>query len=110
MTKRLYYEDAYCREFNARVTDCREGKRSWEVTLDQTAFYPEGGGQPSDRGWINAIFVKDVYIKDDTIYHVTEEGFQTGDQVQLSLDFDSRFALMQQHRGEHMLSSAFEHS
>ena len=43
MTKRLYYEDAYCREFDARVTGCREGKRGWEVTLDQTAFYPEGG-------------------------------------------------------------------
>lgn len=42
MTKRLYYEDAYCREFDARVTGCREGKRGWEVTLDQTAFYPEG--------------------------------------------------------------------
>ena len=60
MTKRLYYENAYCREFDARVTGCREGKRGWEVTLDQTAFYPEGGGQPADEGTLGEAKVLDV--------------------------------------------------
>ena len=59
-TKRLYYENAYCREFDARVTGCREGKRGWEVTLDQTAFYPEGGGQPADEGTLGEAKVLDV--------------------------------------------------
>ena len=48
-TKKLYYDDVYCRAFTARVTGCVQEKKTWLVTLDQTAFYPEGGGQPADR-------------------------------------------------------------
>lgn len=50
MTRRLYYEDSHLRSFTAQVTGCVRTDKGWEVTLDATAFYPEGGGQPCDLG------------------------------------------------------------
>ena len=49
-TEKLYYENAFLRDFTARVESCTEEKKGWCITLDRTAFYPEGGGQPSDTG------------------------------------------------------------
>ena len=104
MTKRLYYEDAYCREFNARVTDCREGKRSWEVTLDQTAFYPEGGGQPADEGTLGEAKVLDVKEGGEEVIHLCNRPLEPGSTVHGTLDWDRRFSFMQQHSGEHIFS------
>ena len=104
MTKRLYYENAYCREFDARVTDCREGKRGWEVTLDQTAFYPEGGGQPADEGTLGEAKVLDVKEGGEEVIHLCDRPLEPGSAVHGTLDWERRFRFMQQHSGEHIFS------
>ena len=104
MTKRLYYEDAYCREFDARVMDCREGKQGWEVVLDQTAFYPEGGGQPADEGTLGEAKVLDVKEGGEEVIHLCNRPLEPGSTVHGTLDWDRRFRFMQQHSGEHIFS------
>ncbi|MBR3310686.1 MAG: alanyl-tRNA editing protein [Solobacterium sp.] len=103
-TRKLYEEDAYLKSFSARVLECSAGKKGYEVILDETAFYPEGGGQPSDRGTLNGIPVKDVRTKNGEIVHMTAEPLAAGETVQGVIDFDRRFDLMQNHSGEHMVS------
>ena len=104
MTKRLYYEDAYCQEFDARVADCREGKQGWEVVLDQTAFYPEGGGQPADQGRLAEADVLDVKEGGEEIVHICDRPLVPGSTVHGTLDWNRRFRFMQQHSGEHIFS------
>ncbi|MDD7219363.1 MAG: alanyl-tRNA editing protein [Clostridia bacterium] len=104
MTKRLYYEDVYRKEFTATVLECTEGKKGFQVVLDATAFYPEGGGQPSDTGILGEARVSEVHEKDGEIIHYTDKPLKVGDQVEGRIDWDHRFDLMQQHSGEHMVS------
>ena len=68
-TEKLYYEDAKLWTFTAVVRDCREAKDGWDIVLDRTAFYPEGGGQPSDRGTLNGLDVLDVQECGGEILH-----------------------------------------
>lgn len=104
MTKKLYYLDSYLTEFSATVLSCSEGKKGYEVVLDQTAFYPEGGGQPADEGILGDRLVKDVRIREDVIYHIVDGPLQVGSSVVGKVDFDRRFDMMQQHSGEHIIS------
>ena len=103
-TRKLYYEDVYTKEFTAKVLECREGKKGYEIILDQTAFYPEGGGQPYDLGILNDVEVLEVHEKDGGIIHYTKEAIEPGKEVTGKIDWDRRFDLMQQHSGEHMVS------
>ena len=73
MTEKLYYTDSHIKEFDAMVTDCKNAESGFAVCLDKTAFFPEGGGQTSDTGFINGIRVFDVKIFDGVIYHYTEK-------------------------------------
>ena len=102
--RKLYYEDVYQKEFAAEVLECRETDRGYEVVLDQTAFYPEGGGQPCDLGTLNGISVVDVQEKGSEIVHYTEKPLETGSKVTGKIDWARRFDLMQQHSGEHIVS------
>ncbi len=104
MTDRLYEEDSFLREFEARVTDCvPDGQEFW-VTLDRTAFFPEGGGQSGDRGSLGSAQVLDTQLKEDEVRHRTDIPLEPGSTVQGLLDWDFRFTNMQLHSGEHILS------
>jgi alanyl-tRNA synthetase len=107
-TERLYFVDAYLTNFDARVVARAERAKRPAVALDRSAFYPEGGGQPPDRGTLNGVAVLDVQADGDIVWH-TLEGQLDGDEVHGAVDWARRFDHMQQHHGQHLLSAAFEH-
>ena len=102
MTRKLYYEDAYLKEAKAKVVEIKENA----LLLDQTVFYPTGGGQPHDKGWINGVEVLDVYKDEEgNVWHVVAEPekFKVGDEVELKIDWDYRYRLMRIHSALHLL-------
>ncbi len=103
-TKRLYDENSYIREFDARVLSCEEGKDGYEVVLDETAFFPEGGGQPADQGFLDDILVTDVRDMKDYVLHICTQFLEPGSVVHGRIDWERRFLHMQQHSGEHIFS------
>lgn len=103
-TQKRYYEDSQLREFTATVLRCEAVKGGWEVTLDATVFYPEGGGQPCDLGTLNDANVLDVQQRGEEIIHMCDKALEAGSTVSGCIDWDRRFDLMQQHTGEHILS------
>ncbi|MBI3281790.1 MAG: alanyl-tRNA editing protein [Acidobacteria bacterium] len=100
MTRRLYYEDSYLSSFQARVVEL-QGAR---VYLDQTAFYPASGGQPSDSGTIAGISVTDVIDEGERVAHLLDAAPDVG-IVEGRIDWARRFDHMQQHTGQHLLSA-----
>lgn len=102
MTQKLYYENQYIKEFTAGVVSCTEGKRGFEVILDKTAFFPEGGGQPGDTGFIDSAEVIDTVERGDDVVHICTKA--VSGEVECRLDFEKRFTNMQQHTGEHIFS------
>ncbi len=105
-TEKLYFENAYLKEFSARVIgrEIRDGQRL--VILDRTAFYPESGGQPHDLGILNGVKVIRVEEEDGVIFHFLD-GELAGDEVKGQIDWPRRFDHLQQHTGQHILSEAF---
>ena len=103
-TLKLYYTDAFLREFDGRVLACRPDGKKWLVALDQTVFYPEGGGQPADHGTLGGANVTDVHEKDGVIFHTCDKAVEVGQMVLGRIDWARRFDHMQQHSGEHILS------
>ncbi len=104
VTRKLYYEDCHARQFSAQVISCEETEKGFGVVLDQTAFYPEGGGQPCDLGTLNGIPVLDVQEQGEQVVHFCREALAPGSTVQGTIDWQRRFLLMQQHTGEHIVS------
>lgn len=106
MTEKLYYADSHLFGFDARVEEIITDNGRKAVVLDRTAFFPEGGGQPADRGNIESVSICDVQEKDGKILHYTESDvpFAVGDTVSCRLDEETRFARMQAHSGEHIVS------
>mgnify|MGYP000189038130 CR=1 FL=1 len=103
-TEKLYYQDPYLTAFTARVLTCEPAKTGFLVTLDRTAFYPEGGGQPADHGTLGAVSVTDVHERDGVIFHTCGGPVEAGSTVEGAVDWPRRFDHMQQHSGEHILS------
>lgn len=102
-TKRLYYEDSYLREFETRVIAREEYRGYPALILEATCFYPEGGGQPSDRGEIEGVKVFEVIEEGDKILHLLEAEVRAA-QVRGKIDWARRYDHMQQHSGQHLLS------
>lgn len=106
-TEKLFYQDPYLKEFNARILQKNQlANGHWKVLLDRTAFYPEGGGQPCDYGTLGFAKVIDVRTENGDIIHTTDSDPGNG-EVPGSIDWDRRFDHMQQHTGEHILSGIF---
>ena len=103
-TNKLFYADTGLREFCATVVDCFESKKGFEIELNQTAFYPEGGGQAADKGTINGIEVLHVHEDGERVLHLLPQPLPVGETVTGIIDYDHRFDLMQQHTGEHIVS------
>jgi alanyl-tRNA synthetase len=109
-TDRLYYEDQYGTEFEAIVLDVFEREEGYDVVLDQTMFYPEGGGQPPDAGTLTTeertVDVIDVQSHDGVIVHRTETDPGTGEFVRGQIDVDRRRRLMRHHTATHIVIHA----
>lgn len=105
MAERLYWKDAYMKEFTAHVVS----KTDQAIILDRTAFFPEGGGQVADTGLLNNIRVLDVCSEDDDVAHVVEQipSFVVGEQVNGVIDWDRRHRIMRLHTAAHIVFFCF---
>src|SRR5713226_5624068 len=110
VTERLYYHDSRLLEFDARVISLSERDDGQiAVTLDRTAFYPTGGGQPSDTGILGEARVVDcIDAETDGVLHLIVGSVpEIGDQIHGKIDWLRRLDHLQQHTGQHILSAAF---
>ena len=103
-TKKLYYVNSHLSQFFGRVLCCQPCDRGFEVILDQTAFYPEGGGQAADTGTLGAVRVLDVRERGGAIVHLCDGPVTVGQTLEGTIDYNLRFDRMQQHSGEHIVS------
>jgi len=108
LTKRLYYQDSYLKEFKAKVLKKIKIDNQPAVVLDETAFYPTSGGQPYDVGVIQDVSVVEVVEEGDEIIHILKEELkeEINSEVIGKIDWERRFDHMQQHLGQHILSGA----
>ena len=103
-TEKLYYIDSHLFDFEATVLDCRQVEKGWAVILDRTAFFPEGGGQPADTGFIGAAPVRDVQEQGGEILHFCGEALPVGAHLPCRVEREKRLVRMQNHSGEHIVS------
>ena len=110
-TRRLYFDDSFLREFDARVLSCEpeahSGAPAWAVLLDSTALYPASGGQPHDLGKLGDANVLDVRDEEDDIVHIINRELPLG-PIHGCIDWARRLDHMQQHTGQHLLSGMFQ--
>ena len=104
MTEKLFYQDSHRSTFTAIVREVRPSGNGYEIILDRTAFFPEGGGQSSDTGSLGGVSVSDVQEIDGKIIHYTDGPLVEGTEVEGCIDWTERFSKMQQHTGEHIVS------
>jgi alanyl-tRNA synthetase len=115
-THRIYYDDSYVQNFEARVLSCLPAapvqgsagtQPAWEVVLDQSAFYPSSGGQPNDLGLLGEAVVLDVRDDEDEVVHIVDRELDAG-AISGCVNWPRRFDHMQQHTGQHLLSAMFQ--
>ncbi len=104
MTERLYYTDSHIKSFTARVLSCEQTEKGFAVTLDRTAFFPEGGGQLGDSGYIAQVRVFDTHEKNGEVLHYVNQALTVGEQYDCKIDWEQRYRRMQNHSGEHIVS------
>ena len=104
MSEKLFYEDSHMVSFSAIVEACERVDEHYEAVLSRTAFFPEGGGQYADTGFIDGVRVFDVQEKQGKIYHKLEQEISVGKEVTGMIDWEERFSKMQNHSGEHIIS------
>ena len=102
--ERLYEANPFLTCFDAVVQSCAQGKKGYDIILDRTAFYPEGGGQPYDTGTLGGVRVLEVHNREGQVVHTCDGPLEDGSVVSGEIDWDRRFDLMQQHSGEHIVS------
>ena len=109
MTERLYYNDPHTLEFTARIRERTTHDGQPAVVLDQTYFYPEGGGQPADTGTLGGVEVRDVQPREEShdVLHVLAGEPPAADTVTCAIDAPRRLDHMQHHTGQHILTQAF---
>ena len=108
LKNRLYYLDPYCKSFQTHIVkETQDTEGNNYVVLDNTAFYPTGGGQPHDMGTLNGVPVLNVEEVNGEIRHFVMENLNSVDQVEGIVNWARRFDHMQQHAGQHILSAAF---
>ena len=109
-TEQIYYLDHYTKEFDAKVIWKSKTNNGTEVILDKTAFYPEGGGQPADKGFIirdgTKISVKNVVKADNSIIHIIDGDIDINDKIHGKIDWEHRYTLMKHHTGTHVVNGA----
>ena len=103
-TEKLFYNNSHQKSFEATVLSCQKKENYYEIVLDQTAFFPEGGGQYADTGYLGDAKVLDVQEQEGQILHRTDQELPVGEKVTGQLDWELRFMKMQQHTGEHIVS------
>ena len=103
-TRKLYYEDSHLVSFSATVLSCEETDKGFGVILDATVFYPEGGGQAGDTGFLGGVRVLDTQELGGNVVHFCAEPLENGVNVGAEIDWERRFLRMQQHSGEHIVS------
>lgn len=116
-TIKLFYEDSDRKEFTAKVLSCEEAEEGYKIVLDQTAFFPEGGGQTADTGklWLTedtedkAINVFDAQEENEVIYHMADGSLEVESVVKGIIHWKERFSKMQHHSGEHIVSGLVNH-
>ncbi len=106
LSKKIYYTDPYLTEFQTKVNASKPEDRNTWYTFKETIFYPQGGGQESDSGWINNHVVQDVQSSDGEVWHLLESTITN--PVKMRLDWDKRYSNMKQHTGQHILSACFK--
>ena len=107
VTEKLYENNSLLKECQAKVLKCDKNAAGYEIVLDRTVIFPEGGGQLSDKGWLNETEINHASEKNGEIFHNCNEAFAVGSAVLVKLNWDVRLDHMQQHCGEHLLSYAF---
>ncbi|MBN2657787.1 MAG: alanyl-tRNA editing protein [Spirochaetales bacterium] len=107
MTDKLFYDDPYLFNFNGTLISAAEENGLWKLELDRTAFYPEGGGQPADRGTLGGQDVIDVQKADGRVFHYVKEK-PSGVELEAYVDREFRMDYMQQHTGQHILSAVLK--
>jgi misacylated tRNA(Ala) deacylase len=107
MARALYMDDSYLRSWNAKVTSVKDGKY---ITLDETAFYPKGGGQPWDEGFIvrNTEKYRVIYVgkfSGEISHEIDKPGLKEGDEVSCEVDWERRYTYMRYHTASHLISN-----